>query len=57
MGLTYDEIGAELNLTKRSVRWYMDEIMAMGGFKNRHEMLSAILQNNLIVTTLLDSEG
>lgn len=55
-GMTYDEIAAELNLSKRGVRWYMDEIMKMGEFHNRHEMLSAILQNNFIVTTLLDSE-
>ncbi len=56
MGYTYDEIAAELGISKRGVRWYMDEIMKMGGFQNRHEMLSAILQNNFIVTTLLDSE-
>lgn len=56
MGLTYDEIAAELNLSKRGVRWYMEEIMQKGGFKNRHEMLAAILQNQLIVTTLIDSE-
>ena len=55
MGLTYDEIAADMGITKRGVRWHMDELMQAGGFKNRHEMLSAILQNNFIVTTLVDS--
>ena len=55
-GLTYEEIAEKLGITTRGVRWHMNEIMEMGGFKNRHEMLSAILQNNFIVTTLLDEE-
>ena len=53
-GMTYDEIAADLGLSARGVRWYMDEIMQKGGFKNRHEMLSAILQNYFIVTTLME---
>lgn len=55
MGLTYDEIAEKLGITERGVRWHMNELLERGGFKNRHEMLSAILRNNLIVTTLLDS--
>ena len=55
-GLTYEEIAEELGITTRGVRWHMNEIMEMGGFKNRHEMLSSILQNNFIITTLLDEE-
>ncbi|MBO4693731.1 MAG: response regulator transcription factor [Clostridia bacterium] len=55
MGYTYDEIAEKLGITERGVRWYMNELLLKGGFKNRHEMLSAILQNKLIVTTLLDS--
>ncbi len=55
MGYTYDEIAEKLGITERGVRWHMNELLERGGFKNRHEMLSAILRNNLIVTTLLDS--
>lgn len=55
-GLTYDEIAGKLGITERGVRWYISELLDKGGFKNRHEMLSAILQSKLIVTTLLDSD-
>ncbi len=56
MGLTYEEIASEMGISERGVRWHLTEIMEKGGFKNRYEMLAALLQNNFIVTTLLDSE-
>ena len=56
MGMTYDEIAAELNLTGRGVRWNIDQIVEKGGFRNKHELLAALLSNKLIVTTLLDGE-
>lgn len=55
-GMTYDEIAAELKLTERGVRWNMKEVIEKGGFENRHELLTALLQNKLIVTTLLETE-
>ncbi len=51
-GLTYDEIASELNLSKNGVRWNLDRIVEKGGFKNKHELLAAVIENKLIVTTL-----
>lgn len=51
-GMTYDEIAAELNLSKNGVRWNLDRIVERGGFKNKHELLAAVIENKLIVTTL-----
>lgn len=51
-GMTYDEIAADLKLTKRGVRWNLDQIVEKGGFLNKHEMLAAVIESKLIVTTL-----
>lgn len=51
-GMTYDEIGAELGITKNGVRWNLDQIVEKGGFENKHELLAAVIENKLIVTTL-----
>ena len=53
-GMTYDEIAAELNLSKNGVRWNLDQICEKGGFNNKHELLAAVIENKLIVTTLID---
>lgn len=53
-GMTYDEIARELKLTERGVRWNMKEIIEKGGFASRHDLLTAILQNKLIVTALTE---
>ena len=53
-GMTYSEIAEELNLTSRGVRWNIDEVVHKGGFANKHELLAALLNNKLIVTTLMD---
>ncbi len=55
-GMTYDEIAAELNITKSGVRWNIDQIVEKGGFENKHEMLAAVLCSKFIVTTLLDND-
>lgn len=52
MGMTYGEIADELKLTKNGVRWNLDQIVEKGGFQNKHEMLAAVIENKLIVTTL-----
>lgn len=54
-GMTYDEIAAELGLSKNGVRWNLDRIVEKGGFENKHELLAAVIENKLIVTTLKDS--
>ncbi|MGN0379652.1 MAG: response regulator [Butyrivibrio sp.] len=52
MGMTYDEIAAELKLTKNGVRWNLDHIVETCGFQNKHELLAAVIEKKLIVTTL-----
>lgn len=51
-GMTYDEIATELKLTKNGVRWNLEQIVEKGEFANKHEMLAAVIENKLIVTTL-----
>ena len=55
-GMTYGEIAEENHLSKNGVRWHLDQIVEKGGFRNKHEMLASVIENKLIVTTLLDSE-
>lgn len=52
MGMTYDEIAEELKMSKNGVRWNLDKVVEKGGFANKHEMLAAVIENKLIVTTL-----
>ena len=54
MGYTYDEIAESTGLSKNGVRWNLDQIVEKGGFVNKHEMLATIIENKLIVTTLLE---
>ena len=51
-GLTYDEIAAELGISKNGVRWNLEQIVEKGGFENKHQLLAAVIENKLIVTTL-----
>ena len=51
-GMTYDEIASDLNLSKNGVRWNLDQLVEKGGFLNKHELLAAVIENKLIVTTL-----
>ncbi len=51
-GMTYDEIAAKLGISKNGVRWNLDKIVENGGFENKHELLAAVIENKLIVTTL-----
>ena len=52
IGMTYDEIAAEMKLTRNGVRWNLDQIVEKGGFRDKHELLAAAIENKLIVTTL-----
>ena len=51
-GMTYDEIEPDLKLSKNGVRWNLDQLVEKGGFENKHELLAAVIENKLIVTTL-----
>lgn len=55
-GYTYQEIADELGMTKRNVRWHLDNMVLKGNFENKHELLIAILDSKLIVTSLLDNK-
>ena len=54
IGMTYDEIAADMKLTKNGVRWNLDKIVETCGYKNKHELLAAAIESKLIVTTLED---
>lgn len=53
-GMTYDEIAAELKLTNAGVRWNLDKMVEICGYKNKHELLAAAIESKLIVTSLED---
>ena len=54
-GMTYEEIAEELDITKNGVRWNLDRLVEKGGFANKHELLAAVIENKLIVTTLKEN--
>ena len=55
-GMTYDEIASRLYLSKIGVRKVLERIMEKGGFENKYELLIAVVENKLIVTSLLEKE-
>lgn len=55
-GYTYEEIAQELDMTKRNVRWHLDNIVEKSGFENKYELLIALIDSKLIVTNLTDEE-
>ena len=55
-GMTYDEIAEKLYLSKSGVRKVIERVMEKGGFENKWELMIALVENKLIVTSLLDKE-
>lgn len=55
-GLTYDEIAEELGISRNGVRWNLDQVVERGGFRNKHELLAAVIEKKLIVTTLVKED-
>lgn len=55
-GYTYEEIAQELDMTKRNVRWNLDNIVEKSGFENKYELLIALIDSKLIVANLTDEE-
>lgn len=53
-GLTYQEIADKLGITKRGVRWALDDMVEKGGFENREALVATAIENKLMVTTLKD---
>ncbi|MGN0492359.1 MAG: DNA-binding response regulator [Acutalibacteraceae bacterium] len=55
-GYTYKEIAAKFKLSVNGVRWNIDEMVRIGGFKNKEELTTTAIENKLVVTTLQESE-
>lgn len=55
-GYTYEEIAQELDMTKRNVRWHLDNIVEKSGFENKYELLIALIDSKLIVANLTEEE-
>lgn len=55
-GYTYEEIAQELDMTKRNVRWHLDNIVEKSGYENKYELLIALIDSKLIVANLTDEE-
>ncbi len=53
-GMTYDEIAADLGISKSGVRKILETLMEKGGFENKYELMIALVENKLIVTSLMD---
>ena len=53
-GLTYQEIADKFGITKRGVRWALDDMVEKGGFENREALVATAIENKLMVTTLKD---
>lgn len=53
-GMTYDEIADSLYLSKSGVRKVIERVMEKGGFENKYELMIALVENKVIVTSLLD---
>lgn len=57
LGMTYEEIAKDMNLSKIGVRKILETLIEKGGFENKFELLIAVVENKLIVTSLLDKEN
>lgn len=55
-GYTYEEIAQKLDMTKRNVRWHLDNIVEKSGYENKYELLIALIDSKLIVANLTDEE-
>lgn len=53
-GLTYQEIADKIGITKRGVRWALDDMVEKGRFPNRETLVATAIENKLMVTTLKD---
>lgn len=53
-GMTYVEIGKRFNIGADGVRWNINDMVRKSGFSNREELVTAVIENKLIVTSLKD---
>ncbi len=55
-GDTYKEIAEKFNLSVSGVRWNIAEMIRLGQFKNKEELINTAIENKLVVATLTDGE-
>ncbi len=55
-GDTYREIADKWGLSVSGVRWNMAEMIRLGQFRNKAELINTAIENKLVVATLTDSE-
>ncbi len=55
-GDTYREIAEKFNLSVSGVRWNIAEMIRLGEFKNKEELINTAIENKLVVATLTDGE-
>lgn len=53
-GLEYSEIAQELNITVRTVKWHVSQILEETGFTNKTQLAIAVTGKQLIIPKLLD---
>ena len=53
-GLEYHEIAQELNITVRTVKWHVSQILEKTGFSNKTQLAIAVTGKQLIIPKLLD---
>ena len=54
-GDTYREIADKWGLSVSGVRWNMAEMIRLGEFRNKAELINTAIENKLVVATLTDS--
>ena len=55
-GDTYKEIADKWHLSVSGVRWNMAEMIRLGEFRNKEELINTAIENKLVVATLSDGE-
>lgn len=55
-GDTYKEIAEGFRLSVSGVRWNMAEMIRLGQFRNKEELINTAIENKLVVATLSDDE-
>ena len=53
-GYSYSEIGKQMNCSAAGVRWNFQDMIAKAGYSCKEELLAAVLESKLVVSTLKD---
>ena len=51
-GMNFTEIGQKFGITSDGARWHIRELVKRCGFENKEELIAAVIESKLIVTTL-----